>query len=58
MKNFHLTPEQIIELRAAHKDTQSKKQAYRIHAVILLGSDRKGLRCKYRRHYNATITQL
>ena len=40
MKNFHLTPEQIIELRAAHKETQSKKQAYRIHAVILLGSDR------------------
>ena len=30
MKNFHLTPEQIIELRAAHKEAQSKKQAYRM----------------------------
>jgi transposase len=41
MKNFDLTSEEIQELRAAHKAAKKKSasDAYRINAVILLGSD-------------------
>lgn len=38
MRNFDLTSEEIQELRAAHKSAKKKSDAYRINAVILLGS--------------------
>jgi transposase len=40
MKGFSLTPEQIQELRSAHKSAlkSNEKLAYKINAVILLGS--------------------
>jgi len=38
MRNFDLTSEEIQELRAAHKSAKNKSDAYRINAVILLGS--------------------
>lgn len=42
MKGFELTPNQIQELRSAHKSALKNKDgklAYKINAVILLGSD-------------------
>jgi transposase len=39
MKNFDLTSEEIQELRIAHKSVKNKADAYRINAVILLGTD-------------------
>lgn len=39
MKNFELTVEEIQELRVAHKSAANKADAYRINAVILLGTD-------------------
>jgi transposase len=39
MRNFDLTNEEVQELRAAHKSAKNKSDAYRINAVILLGSD-------------------
>jgi len=42
MKGFSLSPEEIQELRAAHKEavkSKDAKAAYKINAVILLGSD-------------------
>lgn len=39
MRNFELSPKEIIELRIAHKKEKRKDEAYRINAVILLGSD-------------------
>jgi len=42
MKNFELTAEEIQELRAAHKAAKKKhnvSDAYKINAVILLGTD-------------------
>lgn len=38
MKNFELSPEEIKALRFAHKKEGSKSKAYRINAVILLGT--------------------
>lgn len=38
MKNFKLTEEEIQGLRAAHKLASKSKEAYKINAVILLGS--------------------
>lgn len=38
MKNFELTPEEILELRKQHKVIKDKKAAYKINAIILLGS--------------------
>ena len=39
MKNFELTPEEITALRFAHKkERRNVSKAYRINAVILLGS--------------------
>lgn len=38
MKGFELTPEQIIELRIAHRSEKHKQSAYKINAVILLGT--------------------
>jgi len=38
MKGFHLTPNELTELHAAHKLERNKRYAYRIHAVILLGT--------------------
>lgn len=38
MKNFDLTPSQIAELKFAHKTAKNKSDAYKINAVILLGS--------------------
>ena len=39
MKNFNLTDEEVQELRVAHKSAKNKADAYRINAVILLGTD-------------------
>lgn len=38
MKGFHLSKEQISELRAAHSAERNRKAAYKINAVILLGT--------------------
>lgn len=38
MNGFTLTPEELQELRAFHKEAAKKKPAYKINAVILLGS--------------------
>lgn len=38
MKGFDLTPDEIQELRAAHRSTKFKKDAYKINAAILLGT--------------------
>lgn len=38
MKNFELSPEEIKQLRFAHRLEKRKSKAYRINAVILLGS--------------------
>lgn len=38
MRNFNLAPEQVIELRRRHRSTHDKRHAYRINAVILLGT--------------------
>ena len=41
MKNFELTPEEKIELRAAHKSAKKgyASPAYKINAILLLGDD-------------------
>ena len=41
MRNFELTPEEVIELMAAHKSAKkhSAAAAYKINAIILLGTD-------------------
>ena len=38
MKDFELTNEQIRALRAAHRSTRDKRYAYRINAIVLLGT--------------------
>ena len=40
MKGFHLTKEQVIELRIAHREAKriNAVAAYKINAMILLGS--------------------
>lgn len=38
MEGFRLCPEEVEELRAAHRSVRDKRHAYRINAVILLGS--------------------
>lgn len=38
MKGFHLQKEELEELHKAHKQERNKRYAYRIHAVILLGT--------------------
>ncbi|MCF6257635.1 MAG: winged helix-turn-helix domain-containing protein [Gammaproteobacteria bacterium] len=38
MKNFHLSPEQIKELRVAHGVERNRAAAYKINAIILLGT--------------------
>ncbi len=40
MKGFYLTKEELIELRAAHRDAKRKgaSSAYKINAIILLGT--------------------
>jgi transposase len=38
MDNFHLTAQQIAALRVLHKKQRDRKKAYRINAIILLGS--------------------
>lgn len=38
MKDFWLSNEQLAELRAAHRSERNKHAAYKINAVILLGS--------------------
>ena len=37
MANYHLTPQELGELRAAHRRVRDAREAYRLHAVILLG---------------------
>ena len=38
MKGFYLKPDELAELHAAHKLERNKRYAYRIHAIILLGT--------------------
>jgi transposase len=38
MDSFHLTTDEIVELKAAHKKQRDRKKAYRINAIILLGT--------------------
>ncbi len=38
MKNFWLTEEQLLELRKAHRAERNRNAAYKINAVILLGT--------------------
>lgn len=38
MKEFTLTPNQLSELRKVHRSCKDKRYAYRINAIILLGS--------------------
>lgn len=38
MKGFHLSKQELIELRIAHKSAKNKNAAYKINAVILLGT--------------------
>jgi len=35
---FQLTPPEEIELRIAHRSTRNKRKAYRINALLLLGT--------------------
>ena len=38
MKGFHLNKNELDTLHKAHKEERNKRYAYRIHAIILLGS--------------------
>jgi len=38
MQGFYLTPDQLSELRIAHKSESYKHSAYKINAIILLGT--------------------
>ena len=38
MKGFHLKQSELNALHKAHKEERNKRYAYRIHAVILLGT--------------------
>jgi len=38
MKGFHLTKRERVELHTAHRQERNKRYAYKIHAVILLGT--------------------
>ena len=39
MKGFHLSNGELAKLHLAHRSERNKRFAYRIHAVILLGSE-------------------
>ena len=39
MKDFHLSAEQLKELRTAHRAERNRNAAYKINAVILLPND-------------------
>ncbi len=39
MKNFHLKKKEVDDLRAAHRAERNRNAAYKINAVILLGTD-------------------
>jgi len=38
MKKFHLSKEQVSELRIAHNAERNRNAAYKLNAVILLGT--------------------
>lgn len=38
MKGIHLSKEEIVELHIAHRQERNKRHAYKIHAIILLGT--------------------
>ena len=38
MKGFHLNKNELDTLHKAHREERNKRYAYRIHAIILLGS--------------------
>lgn len=38
MQDYHLEKQELAELRAAHRGARSAREAYRLNAVILLGS--------------------
>jgi transposase len=46
MKGFYLEAEELVELRLAHKSEHYKRSAYKINAIILLGSGWKLKRVK------------
>jgi predicted ArsR family transcriptional regulator len=38
MQDYHLNQQELAELRAAHRAARNVREAYRLNAVILLGS--------------------
>jgi hypothetical protein len=38
MQDYHLDKQELAELRAAHRAARNAREAYRLNAVILLGS--------------------
>lgn len=38
MQDYHLSGQDLLELRAAHRSARNSREAYRLNAVILLGS--------------------
>jgi hypothetical protein len=40
MLDYRLTPQELAELRAAHRAARDVREAYRINAPILLGKGR------------------
>jgi transposase len=38
MQDYHLSEQDLLELRAAHRGARNSREAYRLNAVILLGS--------------------
>ena len=71
MKGFNLSQSELVELRAAHKLEKNKHAAYKINAVILLGSgwtldkvksalllDDETLRSYVKKYRNGGVNQL
>ena len=38
MKGFYLSEQELSELHLAHRQERNKRHAYKIHAIILLGT--------------------
>ena len=71
MKNFHLSAEQVAELREAHRAERNRNAAYKINAIILLGTgwnlkdvrealflDDETLRCYVEKYRTGGVTAL
>lgn len=71
MKDFHLSKEEVKELRAAHRAERNRNASYKINAVISLGTgwklkdvkealllDDENLRCYVKKYQSSGITEL